>query len=67
MKNLTVVEFSARQQCFHVESLEDMISSNIRAFKGQSMTDYLPIGIFKTREEAHRFLDKAHAVLDERG
>ena len=61
-----VVEWSQSQKCFHVESLLEMLQSNRRVFRGESMTDYLPIGIFEKSADLERFMEKAYQVRDEK-
>ena len=60
---LQVVEWSPSQKCFHVQTVGGMILDNVRVFKGQCMTDYLPIGIFQTEAELERFLNEAYKVV----
>jgi hypothetical protein len=59
-----VVEYSPSQRCFHVESMLDMIRCNQRVFMGLTMTDYLPIGLFRDESSLQKFLDKAHERLN---
>jgi hypothetical protein len=63
--HLKAVEWSPSQRAFHVQNLPDMIRDNLSVFRGQSMTDYLCIGIFKTYAEAEAFLSKAYRFLNE--
>ena len=51
-----VVEWSPKQQCFHLQKLEDMIEDNLKVFRGRFKTDYLCIGLFETYESASDFI-----------
>ncbi len=54
-----VVEYSVDQNCFHLETVEDMISRNrMDMLEHGQQTSYLPVGIFSTRAQACRFLQK---------
>lgn len=61
-----VVEFSPSQKCFHVSNVLKMISSNIGVLRGQSISDYLCIGIFQSDNELQHFLDRAYKILEGR-
>ena len=54
-----VVEYSANQNCFHLETVEDMISRNRTDLleRGQQAS-FLPVGIFPTRAQACSFLQE---------
>ena len=60
---LRVVEWSPSQKCFHVESIEEMIRCNQRVFRGETITDYLPIAIFDNYEDVENFLAKGYSIL----
>jgi len=62
MKTSHVVEWSPSQQCFHLQTLEEMIRDNLSVFKGKSMTDYLCIGIFGTYEQASNYIRKLREI-----
>ena len=62
--NLQVVEWSPSQKCFHVQTISEMIRDNQKVFRGESITDYLPIGIFQEYSDVERFIGKAHEVLE---
>ncbi len=51
-----VVEWSPSQRAFHLQTVSEMLQDNLRVFKGESMADYLCIGIFKTHTEASDFI-----------
>lgn len=56
MKDYTVVLWSPSQKAFHSETVAEMLRCNLRVYHNQSMTDYLPIGLFNTQEEATNFI-----------
>ena len=64
MKNYHVVEWSLSQQCFHLQSYEEMIRDNLSVFKRESMTDYLCDGIFKTYEQASNYIKNLRERLE---
>ena len=54
-----VVEYSTAQNCFHLETVEDMISRNQMDMLEQGrQTSFLPVGIFPTRAQACNFLQE---------
>jgi hypothetical protein len=63
MKNYHVVEWSSSQAAFHLQTLAEMIQNNLSVFKGESMTDYLCIGIFETYEQASNYIRKLREML----
>jgi hypothetical protein len=63
MKNHYAVEWSPSQQCFHLQTLAEMLRDNLRVFKGESMTDYLCIGIFETYEQASNYIRQLRGMV----
>lgn len=53
-----VAEYSNKQTCFHVDTLEKSLSANIETIINKWNNDYLIFGVFKTWEEAHVACDK---------
>lgn len=53
-----VAEYSNKQECFHVDTLEKSLKMNIGAIINKYNNDYLIFGVFKTWEEAHAACDK---------
>jgi hypothetical protein len=51
-----VVEFSRTHRLFSVQSVRRMIELNRAAFASDSRCDWVPLGIFMTREEAEAFI-----------
>jgi hypothetical protein len=63
MKDFHVVEWSPSQKGFHVETVGEMLRDNISVFLGRTMTDYVPIGIFRNKDELDAFMKKAYETL----
>lgn len=63
--NLSVALYSVSQNCFHIETLEDYIKSNIRKstlkYKGDS---YRLIGVFDSDVEANTYIETVREKLD---
>ena len=59
---LSVVEYSAEQDSFHVETIEEMLSTNkeVVLAKGQQIT-FVPIAFFYTKWMADDFIDQWRA------
>ena len=58
-----VIEFSKSQNCFHVHTLEDMVTVNTKNILTNKKTDYLPIGVAETRKEASEFINKVEKTF----
>lgn len=58
MMNYWVAEYSIEQNCFHVETVKEMIEENIRCALTKVEPYYIPIGIFNEEEQAHQFIEK---------
>jgi hypothetical protein len=52
LNDLYVIEFSRSQGAFHVERLSDVILTNWDLFARRRLVDYVPIGLFPSRETA---------------
>jgi hypothetical protein len=52
---LFVVEYSITQDATHVRSLRKMVENNLYNLGNGQPSDYLPIGLFLTREQADTF------------
>lgn len=51
------VEYSKSQKCFHVDEVKRSLKSNLQALRAYRPTDYIPIGLFETCEEAHKYVE----------
>ncbi|MBW8015451.1 MAG: hypothetical protein FVQ82_04630 [Planctomycetes bacterium] len=66
-ETIYVAEYSHDQQCFHVQPLQMMIKDNIESVIDKRNLDFMPFGIYRTRDEAHEacaIIRKAHRRLD---
>lgn len=54
-----VVEWSPDQKCFHIQTLREALTINMRAFMENRATSYHPLGVFASQREA----SKAYAFL----
>ncbi len=52
MPNKWFLERSFKQKCFHIEEAQMSIKHNLSAFVAGGGSDYVPIGIFNTQDEA---------------
>jgi hypothetical protein len=52
IRSLFVVEWSFSQRCFHVQEIEEALEQNLDVFRRHSGADYIPIGIYPTRDAA---------------
>jgi hypothetical protein len=55
--NLYVLEYSPSQKCFHIDSLETAIETNLRQLKDGHPSDWALVGVTESREEAHKMID----------
>lgn len=65
MKILEVwtVEWSEKQQCFHVDYLENTIQKGVEQFlQGSSYGDWILIGVFDKHEQAHEVVEHLRSV-----
>lgn len=58
--------WSPRQNCFHIESEDDGVRTNYRAFKCNRGLDYIPIAVFFSREQANQAARELWPVLPRR-
>lgn len=59
-----VVEFSQSQRRFSVQPLGDAVRLNLSRFVKAEGSDYMPIRIFPTREDATVFIDACNLRRD---
>ena len=62
-KQYFVVEFSLSQRCFHKHTVEQMIETNQFNMMKRKQTDYIPVGVFETNEQADEFISKTKEVI----
>ncbi len=63
MKELIVVEFSLSQKCFHKHTIGQMIETNQFNMMKRKQTDYVPVGVFNTHDEADKFIAATREVI----
>ncbi len=55
-----VLQWSFKQRCWHIETVDDMLRSNLRAFAENRELEYIPVAIgitHKTANELSRMLE----------
>jgi hypothetical protein len=52
---LFVLEYSLNENATTVRTLENVLKGNIRNVRNGQSKDYLPVGVFNSREEVDRF------------
>ena len=52
---LFVVEYSITQDATHVRTLKNVIANNLNNLGNRQPSDYVPIGLFFTRDQADAF------------
>lgn len=57
------VEYSVRQNCFHIDTIERTLETNIRTSINQIDVDYRIIGIFSSYEEATKYVREFRAKI----
>ena len=62
MDDLYTAEFSITQKVYHLGNLKQTISENIANVCGNFNTDFVLIGVFKTANDAHEFIEKHKAI-----
>ena len=58
--------YSFSQCATHIEDEEDGLRINLRAFAENRPVDYIVIGIFASRDEAHAFFEVHRAQFEQR-
>ena len=59
-----VVEYSKKQGCFHVDTLDRTTSKNRQAFLRGADHGFATIGLFRTQEAATRYAQQAERTID---
>jgi hypothetical protein len=60
---LFVVEYSLKENGTLIRTLEKVLQDNIRNVRNGLPKDYLPVGIFNSREAAERFRDQFLLII----
>ncbi len=66
MKRCFVLCWSFSQRAFDVDSLEEVLSRNFDVFRRHCGADYIPLGVFQSREEASAAREKFEKWLPDR-
>ncbi|MDX6612755.1 MAG: hypothetical protein QOD75_1941 [Blastocatellia bacterium] len=53
-----VVEYSVNENATLIRTLENVIRNNLHNVRNAQSKDYLPVGLFSSREEADRFREQ---------
>jgi hypothetical protein len=57
LNQIQVVEYSVNQGCYHVETMDEMLKTNLRAVSEDRTCDYMPIGFFDNYDAASNFIE----------
>lgn len=61
---MIAVEYSARQDCFNIDTLESVLKTNIRQMKQKIDCDYRIIAIVNNYQEANKICEKAREIIN---
>ena len=62
---LLVLEYSLKQDCFHIHSIKKMLETNVRMILGKNVSnDYLVVAVGKTSKELYEAQDKIEEQLN---
>lgn len=59
---IITLEYSAKQDCFHISNLEEVLKINLRNTIEKVDNDYKIIGFFKTYKEASEKADEIKKI-----
>lgn len=62
MEDLYTAEFSMTQKVYHLGNLKQTIEENIVGVCNNFHPDFVLLGVFKTADDAHDFIEKHKAV-----
>jgi len=65
LRPVFAVEYSLSQNATHILSLRAMVANNRKNVLRAMRSDYVPIGLFNSREDAERFDLEFRPTLDE--
>jgi hypothetical protein len=63
MNKMFVVEWNARQKKFHIQTLDEILKSNLRAAVNGRASGYVPVAIAHTEREALEMVKLIEAKL----
>lgn len=58
-----VVEYSVNENATLIRTLENVIRNNLHNVRNAQSKDYLPVGLFSSREEADRFVEQLIPIM----
>jgi hypothetical protein len=58
-----VVEYSVLENSTHTRTLERVLRDNVSNVSRGLSKDYLPVGLFESRDEADRFVERFNLVI----
>jgi len=61
--NTHVVLWSPHQRQFHIETLKQMLDTNLRIYFAQNVGDYILLAFAKSSDEAGKIIDTLEAKL----
>jgi hypothetical protein len=62
---LYALEYSVKENTTHLRTWENVLKDNIHNVRNGQSKDYLPVGVFHSREEAERFRIQLLLILEE--
>ena len=62
---MITLEYSARQDCFHISTLDAILKINIRNTINKVDNDYKIVGLFETQQEASKMAEKLRKKQEE--
>lgn len=65
MNQKWAVEWSQSQGCFHIDTLDRSLMSNLRAYRDGISNDYQILGIFDSNMEAGNFANNLRKLKEE--
>lgn len=58
-----VIEYSVLQKAFHIHTMTEMLEKNLMNVMAEKETDYIPIMIKGTRDEAEKYVLHVEKLL----
>lgn len=66
MDSMYVIEYSVRQDCFHVASLKETLETNLRTATNFIDNDYRILALCETSEEALKKADVLRQLIEDK-
>ena len=58
-----VVEYSLKQQGYHVSTVKEMIQNNLKLLRRRESTGYVPVALTEKRDEAIELANKFESLI----